>query len=206
MNIQSIQKFIFILLAVSSYNLHAGGCSSGSGGVIVDNTATASVVAIGANLGFRCDGKGSTAIDDGYGGNAINISDFHVMQRNSDSASDELQVFIGKSSSTVSEFNYGTDNQFDLFAEGKHLFDLERLRTASDWISANVTPDAGVPAGSYGTISLDEFLANIAAGRTMYGMVRVKIPLLAGASNSTLNALNQTVTAGSIYGFCEDSF
>ncbi|RKZ61096.1 MAG: hypothetical protein DRQ44_12095 [Gammaproteobacteria bacterium] len=205
MNIQSIQKIILILLAVSSNNLHAGGCNSGSGEVIVDNTATASVVAIGANLGFRCDDRGGTAIDDGYGGNAINISDFKVIQRVSDSDSDELQVFIGKSSSTVSEFNYGTDNQYDLFAEGRHLFDLERLRTAADWISANVTPDAGVPAGSYGTISLDDFLANIAAGRTMYGMVRVKIPLQAGESNSTLNALNETVTAGSIYGFCDNS-
>jgi len=152
MNIQSIQKIIFILLAGSFNNLHAGGstCNTGSGEVIVDNTATSAVIAIGANLGFYCDGKSSTAIDDGYGGNAINISDFQVVQRGSDA--DELQVFVGKSENTISEFQYGTDEQFDLFADGKHLFDLERLRTAADWIRANVTPDSGKNPASGWTI------------------------------------------------------
>ncbi|RKZ56653.1 MAG: hypothetical protein DRQ44_16530, partial [Gammaproteobacteria bacterium] len=204
MNIQSIQKIIFILLAGSFNNLHAGGstCNEGSGEVIVDNTATSAVIAIGANLGFYCDGKSSTAIDDGYGGNAINISDFQVVQRSATAGSDDLQVFVGKSDNTISEFQYGTDEQFDLFADGKHLFDLERLRTAADWIRANVTPDSGIPVGSYGTISTSEFLGNIAAGRTMYGMVRVKIPLQAGESNNDKNALGEDVTAGTLYGFC----
>ena len=205
MKTQSIQKIIFMLLAASSNNLYAGGCESDYGEVIVDNTATSNVVAIGANLGFRCDDRGSTAIDDGYGGNAINISDFKVIQSGTDTNSEELQVFIGKSDNTISEFNYGTDEQLDLFAEGKHLFDLERLRTAADWMADNVTPDAGVPEGSYGTISMSEFLESIAAGRTMYGMVRVKIPLQAGESDGELNALGQTADAGSIYGFCGNS-
>ncbi len=205
MKTQSIQKIIFMLLAASSNNLYAGGCEADSGEVIVDNTATSSVVAIGANLGFRCDDRGSTAIDDGYGGNAINISDFKVIQSGTGTNSDDLQVFIGKSDSTISEFNYGTDEQLDLFAEGKHLFDLDRLRTAADWMADNVTPDAGVPDGSYGSISMSEFLGNIAADRTMYGMVRVKVPLQAGQTDSELNALGQTASAGSVYGFCDTS-
>ncbi len=206
MNIKIMCRIIFLMvLTLFSQMAAAASCGAGSGAVIIDNTATPAVVAIGANLGFRCSGKNTTAIVSGYGGNAINISDFDVLARKQNTPMDQLQLFIGKSNATVSEFNYGTANQFDLFAAGKHLFDLDRLRVVSDWISNNVTPDAGVTAGTYGTITLNQFLANIAAGKTMYGMVRVLVPLEAGQSSSTLNALKTPVPSGSLYGFCSST-
>ncbi len=186
---------------------YAGGspCKTGTGDVIIDNTETSSVLAISANLGFRCSKKGSTAITSGFGGNAINIDDFQVLVRKPSDPLDDLQLFVGKSSNTVSDFNFGTDNQFDFFALGKHLFDLDRLRLASDWMTTHVTPDPGVSSGDYGTISMSQFLANIAAGKTMYGIVRVLVPLQAGQSSSTRNALGDPVPAGSLYGFCSTS-
>jgi len=202
-------KIVKVIVAVISIvywgSSSAGGpaCQTGIASIIIDNTETSSITGIAGNLGFRCEKKSSTAIDDGYGGNAINISDFQVLQRVSAApAADKLQLFVGKSNTTVTEFNINTVNQFDFFSAGKHLFDLDRLRTAADWITANVTPDAGVPAGSYGTISMQQFLANIANDVTMYGIVRVVVPLEAGNSTSTLNALNQTVLSSSLYGFC----
>ncbi len=198
-------QFTLSLLVFFNSTLFAGGCSSGSGSVIIDNTSTSSVVAVGANLGFTCDGKSSTAIDDGIGGNAINITDFQVLTRDISNSTHELRLFVGKSSETISDYNYGTSNQFDYFADGLHLFDLDRLRQAADWISLNVTPDAGVLSNTYGTISLQQFLKNIADGVTMYGMVRVLVPLEKGQSSSTLNALGTTVTSGSLYGFCNST-
>jgi len=201
------QKLIFIVMTLTCTSVHAGGCT-GNGDVILDNTETPGVVAIGGNLGFtECGDMSSTAIKDGYGGNAINISDFEVITRkiNASSSPDELQLFIGKQTATVSEFKFDTDEQLNYFADGSHLFDLDRLRAAADWITDNAKPDTGIEAGTYGTISMEQFLGNIASGTTMYGMVRVLVPLEKGASNSTLNALEETVAQGSIYGFCTDA-
>jgi len=200
------QKLIFIVMTMTCTSVHAGSCTD-NGDVILDNTETPGVVAIGGNLGFsECGGKGDTAIDDGYGGNAINISDFEVLTRKINaSSSDELQLFVGKQTATVSEFKIGTDDQLNYFADGSHLFDLDRLRAAADWITNNVVPDAGIAAGTYGTISMSQFIGNIASGTTMYGMVRVLVPLQAGQSDSTLNALEETVEANSLYGFCSNS-
>ncbi len=205
-----INQKIFYLLTLSQLLLfsntsYAGNCSSNTGSVIIDNTATSSVVAVGANLGFTCAGRGSTAIDDGIGGNAINISDFQVLTRDITNPAHQLKLFVGESSETISKYNYGTSNQFNYFADGLHLFDLDRLRQAADWISLNVTPDPGVLANTYGTISLQQFLKNIADGVTMYGLVRVLVPLERGQSSSTTNALGTSVTAGSLYGFCKST-
>lgn len=76
-------------------------------------------------------------------------------------------------------------------------------------IPDNVSPDPGIPYGTYGTLSFSQFLDNIANGRTMYGMVRVLVPLEHGTcSNSTncsKNSLGQTVNSTSLYGFCSST-
>ncbi|MBL1275294.1 MAG: hypothetical protein COB30_004345, partial [Ectothiorhodospiraceae bacterium] len=188
--------------------------SSTTGVVILDNTATPGQASIATNLAFL-DGcsKGDTTIDDGYGGNAININDFHTVNRNISASPHQLDLVIGNTTAAVDDANFDTTDQLTFFADGEHLFDLDRLRAVADWISAtgNVVPDAGVAAGDYGAISFQQFLSNVASARTMYGMVRVKIPLEKGersecSSNCNMNALGQTVASASdLYGFCSVS-
>lgn len=58
-------------------------------------------------------------------------------------------------------------------------------------------------AGTYGTITWREFLQNIRDGRTMYGVVRILVPLqVKSAATSENNALNVTSPSNTIYGFC----
>jgi len=78
------------------------------------------------------------------------------------------------------------------FANGNHLFDLDRLRAAADYLydyrlvtnksQAGIAFTATHPEGSFGTISWAQFLANIANKQTMYGMTRVLIPLQLGTA------------------------
>ena len=97
----------------------------------------------------------------GFGTNAINISDWHVMT-SAGSGTDTLQMTVGHTSVTVSQENLGMASQNLHFFEGFHLFDLNRFRAVADWLSAtspviNITPDDGVQAGCYGTIYLSPF-------------------------------------------------
>ncbi|MFQ5470769.1 MAG: hypothetical protein ACE5EH_10760 [Gammaproteobacteria bacterium] len=192
-------------------------CSTTTGDVILDNTAHPNAPAIGANLVFLAGGsKGSTAIDDGIGGNAINILDFQTVTRDISTSPDSLNLIIGDDSSVVDDNNYGTENQLDYFSSGKHLFELNRLRSTADWLSQdsdsnnvpdNISPAAGVVYGTYGTLSMSQFIANIASGATMYGMVRVKVPLELDptTTGTAKNALGDIVNANSIYSFCSSS-
>ncbi len=180
------------------------------GSIIIDMTANPGSVAIDVNLNFSAPGsKGSTAIPDGYGINAINISGFHVLSRDLTTAPNELDLAIGKDTTTVHEDQFGTDRQLFHFAQGDHLFDLERLRTAADWMSTpgNLQVDNILSAGSYGSISFSRFLHNIQQNKTMYGLVRVKVPLELGTcttpGNCDKNAKGVAVTRSSIYGFCQ---
>ncbi len=185
--------------------------SNTTGVVIMDNTATPGQASIASNLAFL-DGcsKSDTTIDDGYGGNAINITNYQTVNRDISAAPHTLDLVVGRSAATVDDLNFNTTDQLAFFADGTHLFDLDRLRAVADWISAtgNVTPDTGVAANTYGTISFSQFLSNIANARTMYGMVRVLIPLEKGArscsgADCTKNAVGQTVaSAADLYGFC----
>ncbi len=199
-----------------------GGGSTGSGSlstgkVILDNTSSPNSAAIGANLIFVAGGsKGATAIETGVGGNAINITDFQTLVRDTGVNPHDLQLYIGNNATVVSDKNFGTKKAFNFFAAGQHLFDLNRLRSTADWLSMdkngdlipdNITPDPGVPYGTYGTLSMHQFLDNIVNGRTMYGMVRVKVPLQlnSGAGGTGKNALNKVVNANTIYGFCSST-
>ena len=89
-------------------------------------------------------------------------------------SSNTLTAHIGVNNpNTTSYDNKGTSRQFDLFGED-HLFDLDRFRFAANQLSLR---NANTPAGTYGTISWQQFVQNVADGQTMYGIVRVLIPL-----------------------------
>lgn len=187
-------------------------CSSNPvGDVIFDNTATPVNSTIKSNLAFLSGcAKGSTTISNGFGGNAINTQTFQVMNRDTSVSPHKLMMQEGPEEGDVEDRLFNTDKQLNYFASGHHLFELNRLRDAADWLSSgsNVTPDDGVAAGSYGSITLKQFIQGVAEGKTFYGVVRVKIGLQRGqrskcTANCNINALRETVDKNSIYGFCD---
>ncbi len=185
---------------------------STSGMVIFDMTANPGDVAITTNLSFVAPGsKADSAIDDGFGFNTINIEDFHVLSRDRTKTPEALRLRIGESSETVSENQLDQAGESTFFADGNHLFDLDRIRAAADWMAkpGNLVPDSGVPAGSYGTISFGQLLNNVDVGRTMYGIVRVKVPLELGTCTSNdncgKNSLGAVVDKTTIYGLCKSN-
>ncbi|MDQ7072389.1 MAG: hypothetical protein Q9N32_00935 [Gammaproteobacteria bacterium] len=181
-----------------------------SGTVIFDMTASSGSFALQSNLSLlTCANKSDTAIDDGIGSNAINSDDFHVMYRDytGDPIIDgDLKLVVGSNAQT-SQSNLIDTNSLTYFKNGQHLFDLDRLRNAADWIKSHVTPDTGILSRQYGTITLSEFLQNISENKTMYGIVRVKIPLEIGQctnnASCSKNALNDVVLPSDLYGFCD---
>lgn len=223
-----------------------GGVVSG-GAIIIDNTPNPGTPGIVTNMATVVGGKN-------FGlGNSFSIAGIQVMQRDTTTDPtkhilvDEIGVTNTKSTSYQ---NYGTKNQTTYFANGQHLFDLDRMRKSANWMrvpSSVTVPDAATlnsaigtnqitptslapatctsyvavtatpnspstpiglpvrschPAGTYGTITWAEFLDNIKNNRTMYGVVRILVPLQLGKAASSNNALNQTVGTAQIYGFC----
>lgn len=105
---------------------------------------------------------------------------------------------------SVSAGNFSnTTRRTTYFANGQHLFDLDRLRAAADYLydyrtgilngttlltsgglsRMGITPSASHPEGTYGTISWRQFLTNIKNSQPMYGIVRVLIPLQMGTAS-----------------------
>lgn len=188
------------------------------GSVIFNNTATPESSSIKTNLALLAGcAKSSTTIATGLGGNAINKENFHVLTRDTSTEPHKLMLKIGAEASEVQEKMYGSEQQLSYFADGNHLFELNRLRDTADWLSgtdangtANITPDNDVATNAYGTMTMKQLIQHIAAGHTLYGMVRVKVGLQKGqrgacTANCTLNTLRQTVAANSLYGFCANN-
>ncbi len=202
----SITTLKMVLLSAASVMMSQQVFASA---IIIDGTASANLSAIKTNMGFVAPGKKSdTPIDDPYPkGNAININTFQVLTRdtsNPDNTSPppphQLKLTIGNNDGVINANNkYDNNgilipeaNPLDYFSNGKHLFDIDRFRDAANWLSSagNVSPDTDVAAKTYGTITFRDFLENIAANKTMYGLVRVLIPLQKN---------------GNTYGFCTAS-
>ncbi len=183
------------------------------GDVIFDTTANPGDGAIDVNLNFIAGGgKSDTAIDDGVGGNVINITDFQVLSRNIAQDPNQLKLFVGASQNTIADDRFGTDDQNTQFADGGHLFDLDRLRSIADWMSSGALAGKTILSnGTYGTISYLQFLKNIRDGITMYGLVRVQIPLELGASDCDSNKSDCTMNAlgasgnSDLYGLCQST-
>lgn len=238
--------------AQGSYGTTTGNIAS-SGAIIIDNTPNPGTPGIVTNMNTNVGGKNFGA------GNAFNINGIQVMQRDISITPHALKDEAGVTNTASTSYsNYGSTRQTNYFANGQHLFDLDRLRRTANWMrvpsgmigsTAFATiPDATTgnaanlmtaaipanqiaatssgacitqglrttgmgtpigmpvgschPAGTYGVITWREFLDNIKNARTMYGVVRILVPLQLGKAASTNNALNQTVGAAKIYGFC----
>lgn len=227
--------------ATGTYSAAPGtGNLIADGAIIIDNTSNPGSPGITTNMNTNLGGKQFGVA------NAFNINSIQVMQRDTSVSPHNLKDEAGHANANSTSYaNYGTSKQTNYFADGQHLFDLDRLRAAADWLSANVIATTGTctlpgsvtaptlsanthdeagptvpmpqpepfsghagschPAGTYGTISWHQFLDNIANNRTMYGIVRVLVPLKLGTSASSNNALNVTVGNSQIYGFCNDT-
>ncbi len=184
----------WLLIGSTLLGAGAAGSAQALNSIIIDNTPNPGTPGVVTNMATATGGKNF-----GYG-DSFNISGIQVMQRSpTNTLIDEVGVTNPNSTSYA---NYGKATELKYFANGQHLFDLDRFRTAADWMRANIAVTASHPAGTFGTISWTEFLQNIAAARTMYGVVRIKVPLELGTSNSTKNALGVTVSNSTIYGFC----
>lgn len=223
------------------------GTIAAGGAIIIDNTANPGTPGVVTNMGTNVGGKNFGV------NNSFSINGIQVMQRDVTFSPHHLvdQAGVNNAEST-SYGNYGSSGQTTYFANGQHLFDLDRLRRAANWMrvpgiislpdatagnAANLmttaiptnqiaatlacaaadralrtagmgTPiDTPVgschPAGTYGVITWREFLENIRDGRTMFGVVRILVPLqIKSTSGSSNNALNATVPNNTLYGFC----
>lgn len=216
-----------------------------SGAIIIDNTPNPGTPGIVTNMSTVVGGKN-------FGiGNSFNLDGIQVMQRDNTTTPHRLIDEAGVTNTNSTSYqNYGTRQQTTYFANGQHLFDLDRMRKTANWMrvpSSITVPDASTlnstvgtnqiaptttppasctayttltatpnspstpiglpvgschPAGTYGTITWAEFLDNIKNNRTMYGVVRILVPLQLGKAASSNNALNQSVGTSKIYGFC----
>lgn len=189
---------------------YGAGCTSAAtvstcGSIIIDNTPNPGLTALATNMSTNIGGKSFGTR------NTFSIPGIQVMQRQGDTQSDITilvdEIGVSNPNSTSYE-NFGTTTQLNYFANGTHLFDLDRFRTAADWLAANVSSATGHPTGTYGTISWSQFLDNVANSRTMYGIVRIKVPLKeigTGRNATDVNnacALDATQCT-TIYGFCD---
>lgn len=106
---------------------------------------------------------------------AVNAQNLHIARRGGAGA---LAMDIGLDNPTSSSFeNYGTPQQQNFFSpdsDDERLFDLDQFRHAADALTARHT---SLEPGRYGSLSWAQFIENVAKARTMYGPVRVKVPL-----------------------------
>ena len=224
------------------------------GVIIIDNTPNPGTPGVITNMATNVGGKNFGV------NNSFSIDGIQVMQRDVTFSPHHLVDEAGVTNAASTSYNnFGTSRQTTYFANGQHLFDLDRLRRAANWmrvpsgaigLTASATiPDATTgdaanlmtvaipvnqiaatatcavasrglrtagmgtpiekpvgschPAGTYGVITWREFLNNIANARSMYGVVRILVPLQLGTSSSSNNALNVTVGTNNIYGFCK---
>lgn len=228
----------------------ASGTIAANGAIIIDNTPNPGTPGIVTNMATNVGGKNFGV------NNSFNIDGIQVMQRDVTFSPHHLVDEAGVTNTASTSYNnYGNTTQTTYFANGQHLFDLDRLRRAANWmrVPGGITlPDAALttasppglmtaaipvnqitasasacavasrelrtadmgtpiekpvgdchPAGTYGVITWREFLENIRDGRTMYGVVRILVPLqIKTTAGSQNNALNATVLSTTIYGFC----
>ena len=107
--------------------------------------------------------------------NSFALGDNEIQILQSDGAGNLINQIGVNNDASTSYNNKGTSTQLNYFVPGEHLFDMDKFRNASDAIG-KLSP--GLPKSTYGTISYKEFINNVANARPMYGIVRVKIPLV----------------------------
>ncbi len=193
--------------AVSLVAYGAGVSVSSNGTLIIDNTPDPGKRAIVTNR--RTVANGPKVF------NPNSLPDWvQVMQRQDTTASGIkiLMDAVGANNSISTSYeNYGTSEQLTYFATTGHLFDLQSFRDAADWMRNNIASNASShPTGTYGTISWSEFEDNVTNSRTMYGIVRIKVPLKPIGTGRNATDVNDACSTDSskcttIYGFCATS-
>ncbi len=185
-----IRAIILLLILAPVYGTAAAA-------LIFDNTPNAGKAGVTTNLRTGSEGQVSGCSKDQAlyqkACNSFNINAIQVMQS---TPQGELTLEIGVHNvSSTSYENTNKDSRLNYFANGTHLFDLDKLRAAAGALGTLTT---SLPPGTYGTLSWQQFIDNVVAARTMYGIVRVLAPLQDKGAGK--NALNESVQH--IYGFC----
>ena len=126
-----------------------------------------------------------------------------IQQGTSGVLSVESGVFNQQSTSYE---NFGKDTQARLFEADNHLFDIDKFRNAAKELRKSNT---NLAPFTYGNITWQQFIENVAAARTMYGIVRVEIPLQrlsdAPPVNNKKGKKRYSSRSGKRYGFCGQS-
>ena len=221
-------SFFVLLMGLFSSGAHA--CTptavvSSCGSIIIDNTPRPGEPGLVTNMSTNIGGKEFGA------SNSFNIGGIQVMQRRGDDSETDLMTLVDEigisNSNSTSYERFGTGGQLNFFADGQHLFDLDRFRAAADalrsftfnavtgaitgsttdWtvndVRININPTTSHPAGTYGSITWREFIDNVAAVRSMYGIVRIKIPIqLTGSTGRNANDFENRGPHTPLYGFC----
>ncbi len=173
--------------------------AAGTGSLIVDNTMNPTMVGVSTALQMGSEDGGSSVLCNEHMSmqsrayNCLSTYNLQVMQSASNG---DLELEIGvdnKKSVASDQLASGTFESH--FAEGGHLFDLDRFRRIAGEIDQLNVP--GLLPQQYGVLSWAEFIDNVVNSREMYGVVRVVAPLELGASG--LNYFNQTAP---LYQFC----
>ncbi len=172
--------------------------ATGVGHVIFDNTANDNgspgiITNMDTKYDPRCT-KNDSVQKNTCNSFAVDPGAIQVMQR---STNNTLVAQVGVDNSANSYGNAGDQSTRLHYFDGDNLlFDLQRFRDAAEWIS-HKTPSGTTP-GTYGSITWEQFIDNVANHRTMYGIVRVKVPMVEkGSGKNTFHKQKPK-----IYGFC----
>lgn len=206
-------------------NSSGSGSVSSDGVMIINNSAKPGTKGLMTNV-ITC--IGGKTFGDAVRKDTFDDDGLQIMQSDiSGNLTDEIGV---ENTNSVADGLKRTDKELKFFSGG-HLFDLGRLRAVADWLrvpsglslstgaalakvpfAAGVTPPSpsfSAPGtlivATYGTISWAEFLDNLNNARTMYGIVRVLVPIQKGVCSGggcTKNSLGSTVLSSELYGFC----
>lgn len=162
-----------------------------AGTLIIDATASPNGTGVYTNMDTQ---RGSAT----FGGrNAFSSDNLHIIR----SQEGELWDYVGIDSNPGASYTNGSiaTRKLNYFKNGGHMLDLARYRNAASWLSKQ----KGV-VGTYGAISWKQFLDNARAGTTMYGLVRVQIPLSkGGCDHCSQNALGASVSKDKLYWYCD---
>lgn len=152
--------------------------------VIIDNTGSNSTPGITTNLptmdGAGCS-KNNVLVNNSCNSFDIDPNRMQVINR---TATDTIEGAVGVTDPKAGAYSKkGTAQELKYFAADEHAFDLDKLRAAADNLSSPALVAAiqalpvPPPPNTYGTITWPQFIANVANGTTMFGLVRVKVPL-----------------------------
>lgn len=228
-----------IMFNVSDSTDTCSGFDTGSdvrGDVIIDMTGNPGVVAIASNVKFMAGcrkeitslNKTADSNTTTPGVDVININNYKIVTAIPNDTT-RVKVSVGaEHGDDVVTSNLAGDSskRLNYFTEGLHLFDLDKLRNAADWLSGetndipNVASRPNASGGleklepnTYGTITMRQFLENVRDGKTMHGMVRVLVGLekgscantAAGCNPNAKNVLGAPVNESELYSFCSQS-